>query len=111
VLMMAVLPLTRGHTLLTVLALVIWGVAGFGMMTPQQSRLASLSHTQAPLLLSLNGSMLYIGTALGSVISGALLGSVGFSNLGWVGLPFGLLALITLAFDRHLVPSPAHVAA
>jgi DHA1 family inner membrane transport protein len=111
VLMMAVLPLTRGHTLLTVLALVIWGVAGFGMMTPQQSRLASLSHTQAPLLLSLNGSMLYIGTALGSVISGALLGSVGFSNLGWVGLPFGLLALITLAFDRHLVPSPAHAAA
>ena len=111
VLMMAVLPLTRGHTLLTVLALVIWGVAGFGMMAPQQSRLASLSHTQAPLLLSLNGSMLYIGGALGSVFSGALIGTLGFANLAWVGLPFVALAMMTLIFDRSPSPQPTRHAA
>jgi predicted MFS family arabinose efflux permease len=97
---MCLLPLTRGSTPATLAALVVWGVAGFGLMAPQQSHLASLSPAQAPLLLSLNGSMLYIGTALGAIISGTLLGTVGFAQLSWVGVPFGLLALLTLAFDR-----------
>jgi DHA1 family inner membrane transport protein len=81
-LMMLLLPLTVGHPLLSLSTLMIWGIAGFGMMSPQQSRLASLSPTQAPLLLSLNGSMLYLGTALGSIVSGSLLSQVGFANLG-----------------------------
>jgi MFS family permease len=76
-------------------------------MAPQQSRLASLSPAQAPLLLSLNGSMLYVGTALGAVISGALLEQVGFAHLGWVGVPFGLLAMLTLVFDRMPARVPA----
>jgi predicted MFS family arabinose efflux permease len=106
--MMCVLPLTRGNMLLTHVVLVLWGMAGFGMMAPQQSYLAGLSPSQAPLLLSLNGSMLYIGTALGAVIAGALIGAVGFARLSWVGVPFGLLALVTLAFDRApSVASPA----
>ena len=102
--MMVLLPFTQGHLLATVCTLVVWGVAGFGLTAPQQSRLVSLSPAQAPLLLSLNSSMLYLGTALGAVISGALIDSVGLPNLGWVGAPFGLAALATLWFDRV----PAH---
>ena len=97
--MMALLPLTQGSLVATVATMVVWGVAGFGMTAPQQSRLVSLSPTQAPLLLSLNSSMLYLGTALGAVVSGALIESVGMANLSWVGAPFGLAALTTLAFD------------
>lgn len=104
---MCLLPLTAGNVPATLATLVAWGVAGFGLMAPQQSRLASLSPAQAPLLLSLNGSMLYIGTALGAVISGALIDSVGFAHLGWVGAPFGLLAILTLAFDRAPAACPA----
>ncbi len=98
--MMFVLPLTEGHLAWTVATLVVWGVAGFGMTAPQQSRLVSLSPGQAPLLLSLNSSMLYLGTALGAVVSGTSVSLVGFAHLGWVGAPFGLAALLTLAFDR-----------
>ena len=98
--MMCLLPLTRGHLTATVIIMVIWGVAGFGLTAPQQSRLVSLSSAQAPLLLSLNSSMLYAGTALGAVISGAVIQSVGLANLSWVGAPFGLAALGTLWFDR-----------
>jgi predicted MFS family arabinose efflux permease len=98
--MMCVLPLTEGNLPATVATLVVWGVAGFGMTAPQQSRLVSLSPGQAPLLLSLNSSMLYLGTALGAVVSGASISMVGFAHLGWIGAPFGMLALITLAFDR-----------
>jgi predicted MFS family arabinose efflux permease len=100
VLTMGLLPLTQGSIALTTLALVVWGIAGFGMMSPQQTLLASLSPSQAPLLMSLNASMLYVGTALGSVMSGALLSTLGLVKLGWVGLPFVVMALITLAFDR-----------
>jgi predicted MFS family arabinose efflux permease len=109
--MMCLLPLTRGNVPATMAVLVLWGIAGFGLMAPQQSRLASLSPAQAPLLLSLNGSMLYVGTALGSVVSGTLLEQVGFAHLGWVGVPFGLLAMLTLVFDRMPARVPASAAA
>ena len=98
--MMSLLPLTQGNLAATVVIMVVWGMAGFGLTAPQQSRLVSLSPTQAPLLLSLNSSMLYLGTALGAVVSGALIPSVGLANLSWVGAPFGLAALATLWFDR-----------
>jgi DHA1 family inner membrane transport protein len=99
--MMLLVPLTRGNHALTMLAFVVWGVAGFGMMAGQQMLLVVRSPAQAPLLMSLNGSMLYVGTALGAVISGALAGTLGFDKLSWAGLPFALLALATLWFDTH----------
>ncbi|MEO7547285.1 MAG: MFS transporter [Ramlibacter sp.] len=100
-LMMVLVPLTRGHPALTVVVFVAWGMAGFGMMSPQQVLLATRSPQQAPLLMSLNGSMLYVGTALGAIISGALVSSIGFHRLSWLGLPFALVAWVTLWFDTH----------
>ncbi len=92
-------------TLLSVV-LAILGLAVFGLTAPQQSRLVNLSPAQAPLLLSLNSSMLYLGTALGAVVSGALINKVGLAQLGWVGAPFALFALLTLVFDRAAVTDP-----
>jgi MFS transporter, DHA1 family, inner membrane transport protein len=94
--MMAAVPLTAGHYGPMVLAFLLWGTAGFGMMAPQQSRLAALAPSQAPLLLSLNTSMLYIGTALGAVVGGAAVGLLGMASLAWAGLPFALIGLLLL---------------
>ena len=94
--MMALVPLTQGHYALMLLVFVVWGLAGFGMMTPQQSRLAGIAPQQAPLLLSLNASMLYVGTALGAAIGGAAVGSLGFAHMAWLGVPFALAGLCTL---------------
>lgn len=94
--MMAMVPLTRGQYALLVVVLMVWGTAGFGMMTPQQSRLAAIAPEQAPILLSLNTSMLYGGTALGAAIGGAVVGRVGFAHLAWVSVPFALAGLATL---------------
>jgi len=91
--MMAAVPLCQGHHALVLLAFVMWGVAGFGLMPPQQSLLTSLAPPQAPLLLSLNASMLYLGTALGAVVGGAATGLLGTARLAWAGLPFALVAL------------------
>ena len=105
--MMVLVPLTRGHHALTVLVFVVWGMAGFGLAAPQQMLLVARSPQQAPMLMSLNGSMVYVGTALGAVLSGTFVGSLGFDKLSWVGLPFALLALATLWFDTRAQLHPA----
>jgi len=99
--MMLMVPLTQGHYPLIVLVFVVWGIAGFGMMTPQQSRLAVLSPAQAPVLLSLNSSMLYFGTALGAAIGGAVIAQVGFAHLAWIGAPFAFAGLVTLSISER----------
>lgn len=95
-LMMVLLPLTRGHPVLLTLAMVIWSINSFGSMTPQQSRLISLAPAQAPMLMSLNSSMLYVGAALGAATGGSLIGVVGMTRLPWVAVPFLALALLSL---------------
>ena len=93
---MALLPLTAGSWPAMVAVLLVWGVAGFGMMAPQQSRLAALAPAQAPLLLSLNASMLYLGTASGAVVGGAAASRLGFQQLSWAGVPFVAAGLALL---------------
>jgi MFS transporter, DHA1 family, inner membrane transport protein len=102
--MMLLVPLTKGHYGLMMAAFFIWGMAGFGMMTPQQSRLAQMSPPQAPVLLSLNTSMLYFGTALGAAVGGAVAGPVGFDHLAWVGALFALAGLGALWMSTHKTP-------
>lgn len=94
---MIAVPWTAGHLAWTATAFAVWTICGFGLMTPQQSRLAELAFAQAPLLLSLNASMVYIGTALGSAIGGAAIPVVGFERLAWLGAVFVAGALATLA--------------
>lgn len=95
-LMMLLLPFTRGHTAAMVAAMLAWNVFGFGMMAPQQSRLAMAAPAQAPLLMSLNASMLYFGTALGAAMGGAGSALLGFDRLAWLGLCFAVLGGLTL---------------
>jgi DHA1 family inner membrane transport protein len=93
-------PLTRGNYAAVLAVMLVWGMAGFGMMPAQQARLTAASPANAPLLLSLNTSMLYFGTALGSIVGGTASGSLGFGQVAWAGAPFLLLGFVTL-----LVPS------
>ena len=90
---MSLVPLTRDHYALMLAAFMCWGVCGFGMMAPQQSRLVAIDLPRSPVLLSLNSSMMYFGMALGAALGGALLPVVGFDRLAWVGAPLALAAL------------------
>lgn len=109
-LMMVLLPFTQGQVVLTVLTLMVWGLHGFGSMVPQQSRLVMLAPSQAPMLMSLNSSMLYIGSALGAVVGGLSMSQIGVGRLSWIGAPFVVLALLTVLPDwvgeRKPVPRP-----
>lgn len=99
--MMLALPLTAGHYGVMMVVMVVWGCSGFGLMAPQQSRLAHLAPAQAPLLLSLNSSMLYFGTALGAAVGGPMSGQVGFAHLPWVAAPFAIGAWLLLAIGSR----------
>lgn len=104
--MMALVPLTQGRYAAMVAVFFAWGVAGFGMMTPQQTRLAQLAPAQTPILLSINSSMLYFGTAAGAALGGATAGIVGFERLAWVATPFAIAGLALLL----LGPRPSRAA-
>jgi DHA1 family inner membrane transport protein len=107
---MLLVPLTAGHYALTVAVFTLWGIAGFGLMAPQQARLAAAAAAQAPLAFSLNTSMLYAGTAIGAAVGGPASAAVGFERLSWVGVPFALAGLATLILPRlaqaagHAIP-------
>jgi len=102
---MMLLPLSRGSWPLLMTALLVWGTAGFGMMVPQQSRLAAMAPTQAPMLMSLNTSMLYLGTAAGAIVGGALADRLGFAHLAWAGAPFVACGLAILLFVHTSGPA------
>ena len=105
---MALVPLTQGHYLPMLLAFLAWGVCGFGMMSPQQSRLVAVDLQRSPVLLSLNSSMMYFGMALGAAVGGALLPWAGFERLPWVGAPLALAAraLLWWSVRRSGAPRP-----
>ena len=107
---MLLLPLTAGSWPAMLVVLLAWGTAGFGMMAPQQTRLAAMAPAQAPVLLSLNTSMLYLGTAGGAVVGGALASVLGFERLAWAGVPFVAAGLALLWLGPTLQASPSTTA-
>jgi DHA1 family inner membrane transport protein len=85
-----------------------WGVTGWAFPPAQSSHLLSLSPTNAPLVLSLNASALYLGIASGSLIGGLVLQYGMASDLGWVGALLPALALLGIAASAVLrQPKPA----
>jgi DHA1 family inner membrane transport protein len=69
------------------------------------STMALLPPAQAPVLLSLNASMLYLGTAGGAIVGGALAAGLGFAQLSWAGLPFVAAGLVVLWLGPTLLAS------
>lgn len=98
--MMLLVPLTAGRYGLMMLVFVAWGVAGFGMMSPLQARLATAAPRHAPVLFSLNTSMLYFGTAAGAATGGAASAMFGFATLAWVGAAFALLGALSFVGSK-----------
>jgi DHA1 family inner membrane transport protein len=98
---LALLPLTRGHVWAMVPVVMVWGAAGFCLMAPQQLRLARIAGPQTPLALSLNSSVLYLGTAAGAALGGAAIAHLDPGDLPWVGAPVALLAWAWAARSVH----------
>ncbi len=81
--------------------LVPWGIVGWGFLPAQVSRLVSLAPQAAPLVLSLNGSALYLGSAAGALVGGLVLQFAGPHELGLVGALFPLAGLGIIHWMRR----------
>lgn len=94
------------HTLVTtVVFVVVWGVVGWAFLPAQQhSMIATADPEQAPMLLSLNGSAMYLGAAFGSAIGGAVIVVLGAGHLWMFATGFAALS-VTLSLIRHRRPA------
>ena len=84
------LPWTSASLPAAAVALVIWGVCGWGLLVPQQARLIGIAPAAAPLLLGLNSAALYVGVSAAGV-----LGATGIAMLDRHLL--GLIAAVPVA--------------
>jgi len=107
---MLLLPLTAGSAVVMMGLMMFWGVSGFSLMAPQQSHIAHHAGPLTPLALSLNNSMLYLGTAAGAALGGALLPLTGLAQLPWVSAPMAFAALVILRLSTRPQPASGSVA-
>lgn len=80
--------------------MVPWGIVAWVFLPAQVSRLVGLAGGAAPLVLSLNGSALYLGTAGGALLGGQILTHGTVYDLGWVSAIFPVVALAILTVRR-----------
>jgi len=84
-------------------AIALWGLAAWGFFPPQQARLIGIAGLKnAPIILSLNGSFMYLGFSGGAALGSMAITVGGPADLGWIG---GLCVvgsfLLFLATDRR----------
>ncbi|MNT11307.1 Purine efflux pump PbuE [compost metagenome] len=100
------LPWTSAHAFSAVIALVIWGICGWGLIVPQQHRLVQLSPHVAPLLLALNNTATYIGLACSGVLGGVVLRSIGGQYLSLVAAALIAMAFVLAAAAHRCMERP-----
>jgi predicted MFS family arabinose efflux permease len=96
------------------LAIVVWGVAGWGFFPAQQARLIGIAGVKvAPIALSLNASSMYLGFSLGAALGSITLIYGSVLSLGWVAALCEVAALaivlVTMraAGSGSVIPAPA----
>jgi predicted MFS family arabinose efflux permease len=74
-------------------AILLWGLASWGLITAQQARLVALAPALALVSLSMNSSAIYLGSAMGAAAGALVIADGATERLGWVAAGFGLAAL------------------
>lgn len=97
------LPWTGAHTGSAVIALIIWGVCGWGLIVPQQHRLVKIAPRVAPLLLALNNTATYGGLACSGVLGGLALLFIDRHTLSIVGAGLIGIAFVLAELAHHCI--------
>jgi predicted MFS family arabinose efflux permease len=86
-------------------AILLWGLAGWALMTAQQARLVALAPALAAVSLSLNSSATYLGSAMGAAVGALVIADGGVGRLGWVAAGFSLAAALAAGWrPRRVTP-------
>jgi len=89
------------NTLVFAVVMAVWGGGSFAFVSSQQARLAATAPALASASIALNSSSLYAGQAIGAVLGGVLLATLGVQALGPAALLTAAVALgICVLADR-----------
>ncbi|MCO6417406.1 MFS transporter [Siccirubricoccus sp. KC 17139] len=80
-------------------AILLWGLASWGLIAAQQARLVALAPALAPVSLSMNASAIYLGSAMGAAAGALTIADGAVERLGWVAAGFGLAALLSVRLN------------
>jgi predicted MFS family arabinose efflux permease len=81
-------------------AILLWGLASWGLITAQQARLVALAPALASVSLSMNSSAIYLGSAMGAAVGAVVIADGAVGRLGWVAVGFSLAALLPVLASR-----------
>jgi predicted MFS family arabinose efflux permease len=77
-------------------AILLWGLASWGLITAQQARLVALAPALALVSLSMNSSAIYLGSAMGAAAGALVIADGAPEQVSWVAAGFGLAALLSV---------------
>ncbi len=97
------LPWSSAHLATAILALVVWGVCGWGMLVPQQHRLLGIFPAMGPLLMGLNSAALYLGVSASGILGGVGITFLDKYQLGLFGACFLALSFVFAESAHRLI--------
>ncbi|MCE4574156.1 MFS transporter [Caballeronia sp. CLC5] len=97
------LPITSAHLWSAAIAVTIWGACAWGVLVPQQFRLASLNPPMTAVLVGLNTSATYIGVSIAGTLGAAVIPLTGSHNLGYLAaVPVAIAILVSALATRRI---------
>jgi predicted MFS family arabinose efflux permease len=104
------MPITGAHLWSAAIAVTIWGACAWGVLVPQQFRLASLNPPMTAVLVGLNTSATYVGVSIAGALGAAVMPVVGSHNLGYLSSIPVVIAIVVSMFATRRIASFANTA-
>ncbi|SAK54243.1 major facilitator transporter [Caballeronia hypogeia] len=97
------LPWTSAHLWSAAIAVTIWGACAWGVLVPQQFRLASLNPPMTSVLVGLNTSATYVGVSIAGTLGAVVIPVTGSHNLGYLSaIPVVIAILVSGLATRRI---------
>ncbi|MCP3728603.1 MFS transporter [Paraburkholderia sp. CNPSo 3272] len=97
------MPITGAHLWSAAIAVTIWGACAWGVLVPQQFRLASLNPPMTAVLVGLNTSVTYVGVSIAGALGAAVIPVIGSHNLGYLSsIPVVIAILVSWLATRRI---------
>ncbi|TVZ75472.1 hypothetical protein FB157_1576 [Streptomyces sp. BK340] len=110
------MPWSSAHIGTAVIALIVWGLRGWGFITTQTHRLIGAMPATAPMPTGLHSATLYVRVSIAPVVGRGALNWADVDRLGPIGaaltvLVGGAVEITHLTITRHHQPAAAPVPA
>ncbi|WP_321796857.1 MFS transporter [Caballeronia sp. J97] len=104
-LVIVTMPITSAHLWSAAIAVTIWGAAAWGVLVPQQFRLASLNPPMTAVLVGLNTSATYVGVSIAGTLGAVVIPLTGSHDLGYLAAIPVVIAIVVSGLATRRIAS------